>query len=42
LRIRNDDVPTVDDKVNALMSTSAIPGVFPFNSWRNSIFVDGG
>ena len=38
----NKDVVTLDDKVNLLMSTSAIPGIFPFVEWRNTTFVDGG
>ena len=42
VRFTNEDVLTVDDKVNMLMSSSAIPGVFPFNEWRGRQFVDGG
>lgn len=41
-RFTNKDLTTIDDKVNALMASSAIPGLFPFVLWRNTTFVDGG
>jgi len=42
VRFRNEDVPTVEDKVNMVMSSSAIPIFFPFIEWRDTQFVDGG
>ena len=42
VRFTNNDVPTNEDKLNMIMSSSAIPGIFPYNEWRNTTFVDGG
>ena len=42
VRFTNKDVNGEEDIVNILMSSSAIPGLFPFIEWRNTTFVDGG
>jgi len=41
-RWKTSDLPTVDDQINAVLSSSAIPMFFPHNDWDNSSYSDGG
>ena len=41
-RFHNDDLKTKDDIVKAVMSSSAVPGVFPAIDFRGSQYIDGG
>lgn len=36
------DTLSFEDKINALMSTTAIPLAFPPRAWNNQLYVDGG
>jgi NTE family protein len=39
---RFDQAPTLQDRVDILMSTTAIPLVFPPHTYNNTLYVDGG
>jgi len=38
----NKDIKTSDDLANTLLSSAAIPALFPFGSFRNNSYMDGG
>jgi len=42
VRWRTSDLPTVEDQINAVISSSAIPMFFPHNDWNNASYSDGG
>ena len=41
-RFNNKNIHSKEDELNMLLSSSAIPGLFPFVDWRGTQYIDGG